>query len=219
MTTQHKVVKTNGMKSDRKNLAIAVLFFVSVGLTVALLFLLLGGNTSVSTKNAPQTASRTASGQTVVKDKEAAVESLLAILNGAAGDGSKSTQDRVSEIDQSNYSSFDKATVDKHIHWSETFAEGSELRNMSYAALVALSDRLHDGNDAIQIRNTDELDNIYMDQGTGRAFIPVAAFSDSPVLLSVEMVYVDGAWKLAPYTFIEQVKFSSLIMENSKKQQ
>lgn len=205
----NRIFKSSFSK-DWRSLVILLLTFVSIGLLFLLLF-----QTKANTIAEHKTETALTDEH---KQKALVAESFVTLLNSCAKN-LPATQDEVvkhlEKISKSDYSSFDKINADKFIYFSEHFDKG--LVNATYNSLVSLAYYVQkDGK--VSLQSPEIVNSIYVDLKTKRAFISVNTVTNKNTIFSLEMVYVDGVWKLAPYSFLEQVRYSAALQQLKEKQ-
>lgn len=89
----------------------------------------------------------------------------------------------------------------------------------SIQALVALNDLLVDPKVKLNppIKDKESYKGVFLDGERGEAFVPVMGFTKDPALFSIEMVWVDNKWKIAPYSLVSEIKLSTFIQEKMER--
>lgn len=212
---------------DGKNIWIAILSLVVIlliGWTASL-----GGfskNTSSNTTNANPTSgneavtqeNRSVSGKTENEDKQDALKAAENVLNtsGVSPTGA-SVEDRVTALDNNDFSVIDKS-LPNLMRFKGQFATDQELQASSYQALITLNHYIaKDGK--VNVISDDMWQNVYVDQEAGIAYVPISVFFGQGSAFSLEMVYSDGEWKLAPYSLLDIVRLSASLQTGSSGQQ
>lgn len=157
---------------------------------------------------------RSVTGKTVDEDREDAVQALTKILNTAhISPGNKEATERLAALDKDDLSVVDPG-LEELIQFSEDSTPGFKIS--TYQGLITVSAVVHSStiNENITPTREDYLSITYADPEIGSVFIPLNIYVGQGAAFSFEMVYVDGEWKLAPYSFIDAVKLSAMIQES-----
>lgn len=161
---------------------------------------------------------RSVTGKTVDEDREDAVAALTKILNTAhiSPDGKEATE-RLTALDKDDMSVVDPS-LESLMQFSEDSTQGFKVS--TYQALITISAVIHSStvNENIVPAREDYLSITYADPEIGSVFIPLNVYVGQGAAFSFEMVYVDGEWKLAPYSLIDAVKLSAMIQESLTSQ-
>lgn len=94
---------------------------------------------------------------------------------------------------------FTKETIDS-LYFSEEFGKDNENRRMSAIALLNFSEMIKQHGENKIIIDEIMKEFVYMDSKLKRAHVPLDAFSLGLSGIAFEMQYIDGEWKLNPYT-------------------
>ena len=159
-----------------------------------------------------QTVSRSVSGASSDKDKASAMAAAATLLTAANKHSANlSADDRVKAFEDSSADRntlADMSTIDSLTRFTNDF--DNDLRKTTYQSLVKVSSLLDGNNDGkIEARSSDLYKYVYLDSETGTAYVPLQVFSNNAPAFSLEMVYVDGQWKFAPYTLLDAIRLSS----------
>lgn len=68
------------------------------------------------------------------------------------------------------------------------------------------------GNQELTIKNSDE-NIVYLDKDTNTAFVPLDVLSGTKSSMSIQLVYINGKWKINPYTFIQEIQLSDFVQQ------
>lgn len=159
-----------------------------------------------------QKVSRSMSGASSDKDKASAMAAAATLLTAANKHSANlSADDRVKAFEDSSADRntlADMSTIDSLTRFTNDF--DNDLRKTTYQSLVKVSSLLDGNNDGkIEARSSDLYKYVYLDSETGTAYVPLQVFSNNAPAFSLEMVYVDGQWKFAPYTLLDAIRLSS----------
>lgn len=159
-----------------------------------------------------QKVSRSVSGASSDKDKASAMAAAATLLTAANKHSANlSADDRVKAFEDSSADRStlaDMSTIDSLTRFTNDF--DNDLRKTTYQSLVKVSSLLDGNNDEkIEARSSDLYKYVYLDSETGTAYVPLQVFSNNAPAFSLEMVYVDGQWKFAPYTLLDAIRLSS----------
>lgn len=187
---------------------------VSVGILAAIAFTFVGffiaGAVDFTPEaEKPQQLEVTLSGKTEAEDQADAAAALVSILRSSPSVKSESEMNALlKKLDfESGLSSIPKTMSDEIIFAPQASAK---FKTEAYQSLISLRAILT-GFDSNQVNPPPSASSVYIDQTTGRAFIPIALLGGDPAPVSLEMVYSDGRWKLDPYSFVASVKLSAAI--------
>lgn len=209
--TTRKVV----VRSNRKFWSIAVIAFLIVGVLAVWLFYGISqasGNSSNETSTvSTQKVERSLTGKSIDEDRKAALVAATEVLNLSGNSPTGGTfSERLKALDGGDTKVVDPALV-KAIRFKDVFADSNEMKNNTYQSLITLSTLIKNSTGASTIAPTSDTmwKNVYVDAELGTAFVPMAIFAGPSSSFSMEMIYVDGGWKLAPYSLLDSVKLSA----------
>jgi hypothetical protein len=202
-------------RSNRKLWSIVVIGLLTVGILTAWLFY---GITKASENSSNETSTvstqkveRSLTGKSIDDDRKAALAAATDVLNLAGnsptgGDFSV----RLKALDEGDTKVVDPELV-KSIRFKDVFADSNEMKNNTYQSLITLSTLIKNSTGSSTITPTSDTmwKNVYVDAELGTAFVPMAIYAGPSSSFSMEMVYVDGDWKLAPYSLLDSVKLSA----------
>lgn len=154
---------------------------------------------------------KTVSGKTVDQDRQDALLAATEILNLANGPADATEfSEQLTKLDNGD-TSFINPELEGKIRFADIYNESDELKANVYQALITFSSLIKKATEAEEIKpSSDTLwKNVYVDSELGIAQIPMTIFMGNQASFAMEMVYIDGEWKLAPYTLIEQIKLSA----------
>lgn len=205
-----------------KRIALSVLIVIFLAASLFLVFVV-GSNHGASSVADSQAAQASASpsvsavkvvdsvtGKSPDEDKKDAMNAAKDLLN-ASRTTEGSSADRLQRLDNNDFSSITKDMTDR-IDFQGSFANDRDLQKVVYQSLIALDDTLL-GNQEVKLNPSNAWEAVEVDSEKGIAWVPVGGFANKDVPFSMEMVYKDGQWKFAPYSFVESVKMSSMISE------
>ena len=187
----------------------AVILVLSILLTISIMN---SGQIIPASKEEQATSTTTTrglSGRTTNEDKADAVATAATLLNAA----NKHTGDqRVQALEQSgDHSSLaDLTTMDALTRYTPEFDEA--LKTTTRQSLIKASSLLDDNNNGkIEVRGNNPHQYVYLDQQAGVAYVPLQVFSEHAPAFSLEMVYIDGQWRFAPYTLLDAIRLSAAL--------
>lgn len=203
------------VRSNRKFWSIAIIGFLVVGILAAWIIYgvsQVSGNSSNETSTvSTQKVERSLTGKSIDDDRKAALVAATEVLNLAGNSPTGGTfSERLKALDGGDTKVVDPALV-KTIRFKDIFADSNEMKNNTYQSLITLSTLIKNSTGASTITPTSDTmwKNVYVDTELGTAFVPMAIFAGPSSSFSMEMVYVDGTWKLAPYSLLDSVKLSA----------
>lgn len=155
---------------------------------------------------------RSLTGKTVEEDKKDALKSAQEILEASAvSPDDKTIQERVEALDNGDNSVVDPSLTEK-MRFVGEFAEDEELQNTTYQALITLSSYTNDDGTISPISD-DVWKQVHVDQESGIAYVPISAFYGPGATFSLELVYTEDGWKMAPYSLLDIVNLSALLQQ------
>lgn len=198
----------------KQGIATVLMSLVIVCLAAALAVVSISKNESGSSSSDQQVqkVSRSVSGASSDKDKASAMAAAATLLTAANKHSANlSADDRVKAFEDSSADRStlaDMSTIDSLTRFTNDF--DNDLRKTTYQSLVKVSSLLDGNNDGkIEARSSDLYKYVYLDSETGTAYVPLQVFFNNAPAFSLEMVYVDGQWKFAPYTLLDAIRLSS----------
>lgn len=196
---------------DKKTYIIAILSMIIIVLAIVMGVTLSNKTPSDNspTKQPISKVDKTLSGKTPEQDKEDALKAAQELLISAnTYEGDLTVPERLAKMEEGSEGMTDTAGMNKRIRFAAEFETDKELQMTTYQSLVTLASYLI--NDEGTITPMSGASNyIYLDSELGIAFVPVNAFALSANSFSLEMAYLDGEWKLAPYSLLSMVQLSS----------
>lgn len=227
------------MSKENSNIDDSVVFTkkkFSITIAVVLLVILLGfwgvyyfasNNSSTNTEETPsqtketveiEKVQRSISGESLEDDKKNALNSAQAILEASAiSPDDKSIQERVEALDQGDGSVVDSSLTEK-MRFVGEFEDDKELQYTTYQALITLSSYTNANGEIEPISDT-VWQQVHVDQEVGIAYVPISAFYGPGASFSLELVYTDGEWKMAPYSLLDIINLSALLQQQSMNQE
>lgn len=148
---------------------------------------------------------KSVTGESVATDQKNALAAAQALLSNSATEGDY--QARMAQIEAGDTSSVPKEVVEG-VYLSDSM-ESEGARSSTYQSLVALNALMIKGD--AKIATKDAASAVQVDSENGIAYVPLGVFTGTDVPFSFEMVYVDGEWKLAPYSLLQSIQMSSAI--------
>lgn len=127
-------------------------------------------------------------------------------------DDEEGYMDAMEKIQNEGYEAVLPDDVSNRIHFVDIFEGNENAEIITYQTLLALSAQVTMATGEEISLQYDEMQvegNVLYDESVGIAYVPVSAFAKGDVSFSLQMVYVDGEWKLAPYSLIESVQLSA----------
>ena len=155
---------------------------------------------------------RSLSGKTLEEDKKDVLQSAQDLLKSSSdtSDGVSMVK-KIEALDEGDVSVVSE-DLQNRIRFQDDFKIDENLQATTYQSLMVLATYISEEDFALVTDNVWE--EVYVDQEAGIAFVPVSAFYSQGSTFSLEFVYVDGEWKLSPYSFLNAVNMSASIQEN-----
>ena len=155
---------------------------------------------------------RSLTGKTLEEDKKEALTAAQGILEASAiSPDEKTVQERVEALDNGDTSVVDTSLVEK-MRFVGEFADDEELQNTTYQALITLSSYTNEDGTISPI-SENVWKQVHVDQEAGIAYVPISAFYGPGATFSLELVYTEDGWKMAPYSLLDIVNLSALLQQ------
>lgn len=192
-----------------------VLSLVAVGIAAALFFT--NTDDSVEAPGEQETVAPSASREGVPSADTGRMEAVKAtedLLNSAylEFDTEEEYMEAMEKIQTDGYDAVLPEELSDRIHFVDIFDGNEAAEVVTYQTLLALSAQITmETGEEVSLQYDEEQveGNVLYDEEVGIAYVPVSAFAKGDVSFSLQMVYVDGEWKLAPYSIIESVQLSA----------
>lgn len=201
-------------------IVLAGLLVVAVTLLAFLMFVI-GNEKSDDTPIPAPTATvtevskveKSLSGKTSDEDRKDALVAVQEILTLAADDmGTGLTPEARAEKIEDGDMSVLNLELEGKIRLIDVYTEES-LKNNVFQALIAVTK--HVAVDGVVLPVSENAwQVVYVDPEVGIAYVPISVFHNSGAPFSLEMIYIDGSWKLSPYSFMDIVRLSSSLQDN-----
>lgn len=153
--------------------------------------------------------------------RASAVNKLNEILINVGKDSEdRKIKDRLELIEKDNIDMKDVLSKDviDNLYLEEEFQENKFNRKFTASSLLVLNQVITDVTEnEIKpiIKNYDEI--VYFDDELLNAHIPLDVFVGNSTGISMEMVYIDGEWKLNPYTSMMSLNLMSILSQPENK--
>lgn len=202
------------------------LFFISVLVLVLLIIwgviaaINLNSDAEDTASTPPETVekvevvTRSVTGKSVEEDRQDAVDALTELLKTAdkSPDEEMIPSERLLALDKNDFSVVDK-NLEGMIHYSAD--SNVDFKVSTYQSLITIAAVVKSSSPGGEIRPiADQYTNFtYADPEVGTVFVPLGIYVSDGAVFSFEMVYVDGEWKLAPYSLLKAVQLSATLQE------
>ena len=154
------------------------------------------------------------SGKSLEQDKKDALAAAQSILEASAvSPGDKTIKERVEALDEGDTSVVDPSLTEK-IRFVGEFAEDEGLQHTTYQALITLSSYTNPDGTVSPI-SEDIWKQVHVDQEAGIAYVPISAFYGPGASFSIELVYTEDGWKMAPYSLLDIVNLSAILQQKT----
>lgn len=143
--------------------------------------------------------------------KEGALEAATNMLKSFNADPSNklSIEDRIKGIDKDKKLDDYISDSAKSYLYLKDFMDKEEGYTTSSIAILAIIKNLTEiGNENLNPVSTDT-QYVYLDKTTRIAQIPLDYYTGAGGAVSLEMVYVDGQWKLSPYSLLQSIQLAN----------
>ena len=162
-------------------------------------------SSSSSKSEADKTSSSDAKNMTRQNAVDAATQLLKAVQK--APDGKMSEADRIKALKNNT----DPKTLVGQDAWDKIYLSdfmGSDKRGAKLTAqalLNVVSSIESSGNNNLTPSQMDYNGAVYLDTKTKTAYVPLNLYTNASTNISLEMIYVDGQWKLSPFSLISEI--------------
>lgn len=206
------------IKTESKSLSTGKFITIVIAVTVLLVSLIFAVAVNMLNKPASNGSTnvdinteltvRSVTGNTVEQDKKDAVNRVTELLKAAAisptgvDDGK-----RLEELDAGNMKVIDSSLL-KLIHFGPEATEESKINTFQTLITISTIIKTSASNGVIAPYLEDSWKASYADPEIGTVFVPLDVYTGGGAYFSFEMVYVDGNWKLAPYSLVDAVRLS-----------
>lgn len=195
--------------TPRRNNRVLILIVLSFVILIAAAFTI-GRVTAPSVSQVNETTTtkvkKSLTGNSLEQDQKDSLKAAQTLLNSGKTDTDYKSV--MSKIESGDFSSVPDE-MSKGIYLSDSMdSEGA--RGSTYQSIIALNNLMLKGEDA-KPSSEDAWKSVQLDAENGIAYVPLGVFTGKDVPFTFEMVYVDGEWKLAPFTLLQSIKMSSAI--------
>lgn len=157
-----------------------------------------------------QKVNRTVSGKSLEEDQKDAIAAAKEVLQAAQTKEGTDYQVRVKAIGEGELNLVPEELKSK-IRLAGEFANDKTLETIAYQSIITLSSAAFPGGKTIEPFDSKVYLTVQVDRELGIAYVPFGAFTGTNAPFSLQLVYVDGEWKLDPYSLIQQIKISSML--------
>lgn len=175
-------------------------------------------NTSSSTTSSQSSDSQTKTASTNATStsnddkgmtRQSAVSAATKLLQAVqvAPDGKTSEADRLKQL-KANTDPKKILTQDTwdQIHLSDFMSSDKRGPKLTAQALLNVVSSIEsDGNKSLTPAKMDYTGVVYLDNTTKTAYVPLNLYTDASTNISLEMVYINGQWKLSPFSLISEI--------------
>ena len=146
-----------------------------------------------------------------INSKEGALEAATNMLKSFNADPSNklSIDDRIKGIDKDKKLDGYVSDSAKSYLYLKDFMDKEEGYTTSAIAILAIIKNLTEiGNENLNPVSND-IQYVYLDETTRIAQVPLDYFTGVGGAVSMELVYVDGQWKLSPYSLLQSIQLAN----------
>lgn len=196
--------------------AIAGAVVIILGLVWALVAVASGSNRASDenggTKTVTTQISRSVTGKPIDEDRADVYKAAVELLDATDAPANQDDYKKLlSSLDSAKVSDIPKDLLSR-IRFVDTM-DKDELKVTTYQALITFASlsKASSSDGKIASLYADGPMTIMVDQEAGVAEVPMNIFVNSQGssnTFSMEFVYIDGKWKLAPYTVLDQLRLS-----------
>lgn len=156
---------------------------------------------------------KSVSGGTADEDRKAASEAVTLLLQSAhISPNGIDPLARIEALDTGDFTVVDPSLKDM-VRFPASSTDGIKIS--TFQSLVTMATVLENqtGKSDFAMISDEAWRSSYPDTELGSVFVPLNIFTGGGSSFSLEMVFIDGEWKLAPYSLIEAVRISSMLQE------
>lgn len=174
---------------------------------------------SGSGTSTPTTVTRTLTGQDIAADRADVYKAATELLDSTNAPAEQEDyMALLNELDAATIEDVPKEFLDK-IRFADLLNEDA-LKITTYQALITFASlsKASSADGTIASLYADGPMTIMVDQETGTAQVPMNIFvsqDGQANTFSMEFVYVDGAWKFAPYSVLDQLRLSLALQQQA----
>ena len=143
--------------------------------------------------------------------KEGALEAATNMLKSfnAVPSNKLSIDDRIKGIDKDKkLDDYISASAKSYLYLKDFMDKEEGYTTSSMAILAIIKNLTEIGNENLNPVSTDT-QYVYLDETTRIAQIPLDYYTGVGGAVSLEMVYVDGQWKLSPYSLLQSIQLAN----------
>lgn len=158
---------------------------------------------------------RSLSGKTLAEDRESAIVAVGALLEATKAPATISEAgDTIGKLESGDFSDLAPGFAER-IRYYDSYADNSDFQAQVAMATYSIAALAKEANGGQIVADGAKSGTVRIDQETGIAQVPIDIFTgqDSPIAL--QMVYVDGDWKLEPHSFMSYIALSAQLQSNS----
>jgi hypothetical protein len=160
--------------------------------------------------------SRTISGKSSNEDRADSVKVLTEILNLALKSPTGATvAERVKALDDSDFSVIDKG-LPVLIRFGPDADEAFKVNTYQSLIVMAATITENTKTDKVTPIAVDSHIFAWADSELGTVFVPLSTFMGEKSVFSFEMVFIDKAWRLSPYSLIDSIRLSATIQNSDR---
>lgn len=198
------------MKNNKKIIILALSLFGAIVIVWGVAFAINSGNNTPSKKNNDSSeivSSKKLPTGDVDQIRKDALSATTKILESARENPTNETvEERTVKLDAKDFSVVGK-DLQNSVIFADMYEDSSSLQANTYQAIIYMAELLKDNPEASDL----SWKNVFVDQESGIAFVPLSAFRSDAGLFYFEMIYTDGTWKLLPNSFVNSVLLGSSI--------
>lgn len=156
---------------------------------------------------------RSVSGKAADEDRQDAAAAVQQSLTLAYEGNGKSITDRLQAVEDGDFNVVGEGFEDTLRMGDSRYSDNETYRVNTYQSFMSIAELAVKETGDDTFKPVGEYSEVYLDQESGRAFVPMTLFTGKGSLFSVEAVYVDGAWVVDPYSLVQQVRNSAIISQ------
>lgn len=223
-TLDKKRTRPTPVRSDKQKLLFIICAaLVLIGLIWGLIYMSMKNDDNTTTPNTTETVTITdnsvklkhgKTGKSVEQDQKDALAAVVKLLKDAGKSPTKAEPlERLKALDSGDFSVMDPE-VEKSLRFNNNPPDG--FKETTFQALITFHTLLsEEGKNKLEPATKDSYKNIYVDSELGTAMVPLETISGEQTIFTLQMVHVDGKWKLAPYSVVEQIRISALFSQQN----
>lgn len=149
-------------------------------------------------------------GKSIKEDQESVVNTVITTLSDVKqSQNQEELLEVLNNIENGDLDVFGEEYLSS-IYFPTVVQSDIIYQTLAHQSLYSLASILSNfGNQEIAVVDTSSYEQVYIDELTGRAYVPIAIFTTDNNPIVLELVFVNGEWLIDPYSYTQAVKMSA----------